>query len=516
MATSFSSAVFSAFFSKVTILVLSTAFTPILVRLLGPTRYGHYAVVLSVFAIVAIFMMSGTTEAVRKYVSERQDRDWQVAVVAYVFRPAIAVGVLGALGFFLAAWTGLAARVFGAPFTSLFYLLGLYAIGRQLRVHILFTLMGLHLESVSEPLKVVQKVLFVTLAVVLVYAGFGVEGVLVADVVTSAFTILVGSAFLLRELSLGSLVGTPEVSLPTDQIRTYSLNTVWFYLFLMSLYHVDVLILQHWTTDRTVGFYKGALVIAEVLWVAPLAIQLVLLQRVSQLWEAGDLETIDRRASLVTHHVFLLTALLAIGVAVLAFDLVPLYLGGSFAPAAIPLLVLLPGVLGFAIARPTIAINQGRRSLRPLLLATGASSAINLVLNVVLIPQYGMVGAAVATSAGYGSLVVFQAAVARNLGYRPLAGVRWRSTVLTVAATLLVIVPLALVVTSSLVALAVVPPVGALVYLTAAFATGAVTAGEVERAVDGVGVLPERLERRLLIVVHRIASVGNRYPLVRK
>ncbi|WP_255193464.1 polysaccharide biosynthesis C-terminal domain-containing protein [Natronobeatus ordinarius] len=509
MANSFSSAVFTAFFSKVTILVLSTAFTPLLVRLLGPTRYGHYAIVLSVFAIVAIFMMAGTTEAVRKYVSERQDRDWQAAVVSYIFRPAIGIGLLGALGFFLAAWSGLAARVFGAPFTSLFYLLGLYAIGRQLRVHILFTLMGLHLESVSEPLKVVQKVLFVVLALVLVYVGFGVEGVLIADVVTSAFTIVVGSAFLVRELPRRSLVRAPDVSLPKEQIRTYSFNTVWFYLFLMSLYHVDVLILQHWTTDRTVGFYKGALVIAEVLWVAPLAIQLVLLQRVSQLWETGDLETIDRRASLVTHHVFLLTALLAIGVAVLAFDLVPLYLGESFAPAAIPLLVLLPGVLGFAIARPTIAINQARRSLRPLLLATGASSAINLVLNVALIPQYGMVGAAVATSVGYGSLVVFQSVVARNLGYRPLAGVRWRSTILTVAATLLVIVPLTVVLTSSLVALVVVPPVGAIVYVSAAFVTGAVTADEVERVVDAVGLLPERLERQLLVAVRRLARVQN-------
>ncbi|WP_254807782.1 lipopolysaccharide biosynthesis protein [Natronosalvus amylolyticus] len=509
MASSFQSAILTVLFSKVSILALSVLFTPLLVRLLGPTLYGQYAIILSVFAITAIFMMSGTTEAVRKYVSEQDDVEWQVAVIKQTYQPAFLIGILAAVAFALLAWSGVVATLFGEAFTPLFYLLSAYAIGRQLRVHILWTLMGLQLESWSEPLKVVQKVVFVVLALTLVYIGYGVAGVLIADIITSVMTVLIGGVLIGRHLPLTAFRNPPTVDLPIKQIRKYAVSTVIFYLFLMSLYHVDVLLLQIWVADRTVGYYKGALVIAEVLWVAPLAVQLALLQRVSSLWESGDIETIEVRAQRVTYYVLLLTSLLALGVGALAFDVVPLYLGESFTPAIVPLILLLPGVLGFAVARPSLAINQARRSLRPLLLATGASSVLNVLLNLLLIPRYGMAGAAIATSIGYGSLVVFQSAIARDLGYQPLGGIRWGPTLASVTVTAAVIVPLSVIITSPVLSLLIVPPIGALVFTVCIFGLGAITFDELQSLVDTVGVLPTRLERGLLVTVKRVTDLSK-------
>jgi O-antigen/teichoic acid export membrane protein len=282
-----------------------------------------------------------------------------------------------------------------------------------------------------------------------------------------------------------------------------------FFLFLNSLYHVDVILLQHFRTDETVGYYRGALSIAEFLWLAPTAVQLVLLQRISKRWANDDLDGIERQARRATRYVFVLTALLAVGIAALAADFVPLYLGAAFEPSIVPLLLLLPGVVGFALARPTLAVNQGRRSLRPLLVATGGCALVNLLLNLALIPAYGMVGAAVATSIGYGSLVLFQSLAARALGYRPLVGVRLRATLVSAAVTTAVIVPIAVVTPSSVLALAVVPPIGAAVYVAMAVVTGALTVEEVGELVDAIGVLPRGLERRLVVVVDRLAKLGE-------
>ncbi|MFP8891062.1 polysaccharide biosynthesis C-terminal domain-containing protein [Natrialbaceae archaeon A-CW2] len=509
MSSSLKSAILTVLFSKISILGVSILFTPILVRLLGPAQYGQYAIILSVFAIAAIFMMAGTTEAVRKYVSEKEDEEWQVAIIKKIFPTSILLSFVFAFGFVLVAWSGLGAQLFGESFTLLFYLLGGYAIGRQLRVHILFTLMGLQLESRSEPLRFVQKVVFVTLALTLVYFGFGVAGVLIADILTSVMTILIGSFFILRHLPLRSFFSVSAIDVPTTQIRSYVVSTVFFYLFLMSLYQVDVLLLQIWETDQTVGYYKGALVIAEILWVAPIAVQFALLQRVSQLWETGDIQTIESRSQTVTHFVFLLTSLMALGVAVLAFDIVPFYLGDSFTPAVVPLLILLPGVLGFAMARPSLAINQARRSLRPLVIATGGSSLINLLLNILLIPLYGMVGAALATSIGYGSLVIFQSAVAREMGYRPLGGIRWVPTLSSVFLTAAILVPLTIVIQSSIIAMIVVPPVGGLVFTVGVFITGAVSFEELQSLIENVSVLPNEVEKGLLYTAKRFTDLNN-------
>ncbi|WP_306058651.1 oligosaccharide flippase family protein [Natronococcus wangiae] len=509
MATSLKSAIFSAFLSKTTILLLSVLFTPLLVRLLGPTRYGQYAVVVSVYAVVSTFTTDGTAEALRKYISENPDERWQTAVLSAVFRPAVGLSLVAAVGFVLAARTGLAARAFGDPFTSLFYLLGAYAVARQLRIHVMWALMGLQLESKSEPLRVLRKLLFVTLSLGLVYLGFGVEGVLVADIVTNAIVSAVGFLFLARELPLRPGTSAPHPELPKRQFAEYSVHYVFFGLFLMSLYHVDVLLLQTWRAEEIVGYYRGALAIAEVLWLAPFAVQFALIQRVSQDWRKGNIDAIQQTAARVTNYVFLFTTLLSLGIAALAADFVPLYLGDSFSPAIVPLLLLLPGVLGFAVARPALAINQGRRSLRPLIAATGACSLVNLVLNLLLIPPYGMAGAAVATSIGYGSLVVFQSIAARRLGYEPLTGIRPRPTLLTIGATAIVIFPLARIISSSVLALVVVPPLGAIVYATALISTGAVTREELAAVLEGIDPIPDRFQRGVVSMVDRIPKVGD-------
>ncbi|UTF52074.1 polysaccharide biosynthesis C-terminal domain-containing protein [Natronosalvus rutilus] len=505
MRNSFSSAVVSIIVSKAYILLLGVGFTPVLVRLLGPVEYGRYALVLSVYSVVGIVLVSGTGDTVRKYISERSDAAWQAAIFGYVFRAVFFIGLLAATLFSLAAYTGLAASTFGPAFTSLFYVLAAYLVFNQLATHVLWTLMGLQLESRSEPLKVVKETLFVAFAITFVYHGYGVEGVLLGSIVSSAFTIVFGLAIVSRLLPVRQAFFSSGVDLPKRQILTYTASTIGFFLFLTSLYHVDVLLLQVWLSDEFVGYYKGALVIAEVLWFAPIAVQYALLQRVSHLWERGDIDAIEQQSQIVTRYVFLFTTLLVLGLAALAADFVPLYLGESFRPAITPLLLLLPGVLGFAVARPSLAINQARRSLRPLLVATGASSLINVLLNLLLIPGYGMIGAAIATSIGYGSLVVFQTAIARRMGYRPLAGIRWGATFVTIIVSATSIFLVSWTIDSSILSLVIVPPFGAIVFAVASIMTGAITSDDLEEIASATA-LPKTVERQLLELIERIPT----------
>ena len=507
METSSGKAALIVFGSKVYLLLVGVLFIPVLVRLLGPTRYGHLAIVLSVYGLLRIAMRYGTTEASRKYISERSDPEWQAGVIRFVFTYATAIGLLTAAVFVLGAWSGIVAQLFGREFTSLFYLLGIFTLARQYRLHVVWTLMGLKQETWSEPLRIVEKTLYVGGTVVLVLAGFGVAGVLIADIISSLVVALVGSFGITRSVPWKAICRRSSIELPRRQMLIYSLSSIGFFLFLTSLYHVDVLLLQLWVPDDEVGFYRAALAIAEVLWVAPLAVQLVILQRVSHHWNEGNLEAIQHQATVSTRYVFLFTMLLTVVMATLADAFVPFYLGPSFEPTVIPLLLLLPGVLGFAIARPTLAINQGRRSLRPLILATAGCSGINLILNLLLIPPFGIVGAAIATSIGYGSLVFFQALAARHLGYRPFSGLRYGQTVLTAVVTALVIVPLSRWFVDPIVLLTVIPPLGAVVYLVAAMMTGALRQDDLERILDTIPEVPINIEHWAFVLFNQLPKI---------
>jgi O-antigen/teichoic acid export membrane protein len=153
-----------------------------------------------------------------------------------------------------------------------------------------------------------------------------------------------------------------------------------------------------------------------------------------------------------------------IGLAALADDFVPIYYGPEFDAAVLPLLLLLPGVLGFALARPIFAIGQGKGQLQTLIAATGTASLINLVLNAVLIPQYGMLGAAVATSVGYGSMLVLHVIAAQRIGFNPLSDLRIKRTIIVALVSGGMIFGLSSVIRSSVLSLIIVPPIGFLVY----------------------------------------------------
>ncbi|MFC7008853.1 lipid II flippase MurJ [Halalkalicoccus salilacus] len=198
--------------------------------------------------------------------------------------------------------------------------------------------------------------------------------------------------------------------------------------------------LQAYTTEAQVGYYKAALVLAEFLWLAPKAVQSVMIQSASELWHRDRIDRITNLASKATRYTLLLTTLLAIGIAVLSAEFVPRYYGSEFEPTIAPLLLLLPGTVGFAVARPILSVSHARGDMRIMILATGAAATMNLLLNVALIPRFGIEGAAIATSLGYISLPLFHLWGAKRIGYNPLGDVRPVAVAITTVGTAAVLV----------------------------------------------------------------------------
>jgi O-antigen/teichoic acid export membrane protein len=220
------------------------------------------------------------------------------------------------------------------------------------------------------------------------------------------------------------------------------------------------------------------------------------LHSTSSLWADGRIGDLNRLASRVTRQILLLVVLLAVGLATLADTVLGLYYGPEFVAATLPLLILLPGTVAFAAARPLKAIAQGSGEMRTLLLAIGAAAALNLGLNALLIPLFGMVGAAVATSLGYASMLGFMLFAAARIGFDPLGDLRPDRIAVTAGVTAVPVVGLDWVLGSDLLALIVVPPVGALVFAATAVAVGALDPSE---ARQGLAYVPQPLDG----VLHR-------------
>lgn len=451
--------------AKIIVLVLNVLVTPILVRLIGSSFYGDYAFILSLLGITMILVNAGIFDGTRKYIAENRDeRNWEEHVIGFYLRIAIILAVVAAVGYGAIAWFGLAEQLFDLKFGIYLYLLGILIISRQAYSVARGGLMGLGLEEKSEPLNVLKKIAFGITGLSLAYIGYGVAGILIGHILASVLVAVLAFGILFKQMELWTVLERTPPRFPRSELLSFNSLSIILILLTASLYHVDILLLRPMAGSQETGIYKAALVLAGFLWFVPNVLQTILLHSSSEMWSNEDTERVTSVTSKATRFNLSLVLLLAIGLAALAKDFVPIYFGSEFEATILPLLLLLPGVVGFAVARPIFAAGQGKGELRILILATGTAALINLILNLVLIPRFGTAGAAIATSIGYGSMVVFHVMAARQIGFDPLDDLRLSRIVIVGLVSSPIIVGGASLIESSIISLLVIPPLGLVIY----------------------------------------------------
>lgn len=477
----------SVFGGKVGIIVTSLIFTPIIVRILGPDLYGNYAYILSFISILTLVSNVGFNEGVRKFVAEhRGSRAWIRKVFFSYLKFSFVTSGLFALVLIL--WVNMGLQwVFNDQYHPYIPYLGIILIANQSFQISRFGLMGMKKERYSELLNVGFKVGASLFGIILAAYNFGVEGVLSGHIISAGLAGLIGT-YLIHNWTASTDQGedqdVPEVN--NTALLSYGVSSFSVMFLTSSLYHIDIILLGNIGVGSELGFYKSALVVAELVWFVPQAIQIVLVHSTSKSWKENRLDKITDIASKATRYTFIFASLCSVGLYVLADEFIVIYFGESFAASAMPLKILIPGVLFFSISRPIFAIGQGSRNMRKLIVATGCAALINLILNLYLIPKKGMIGAAIATSIGYGSMTVLQIWAAFRMGYNPIADIRIIRIILSSASTYMAINYANTLINSRLLSLFIVPILGFIIYVLTSVFIGLIQLEEVESVIKEI------------------------------
>lgn len=182
------------------------------------------------------------------------------------------------------------------------------------------------------------------------------------------------------------------------------------------LLRADVLILTALTDEHDVGLYAVAVSLAELTNVATDAVATAVVQHQA----SGSLEDAALLTARVVGASVVLAALAVVVLGSVGPFLIPFLYGTEFAAAVPALLALGPGVMALAASRSSGGFLI--RLDRPWVvtgLAAGAL-AVNVALNLVLIPPLGIVGAGLASSVAYALLASSHVRwLLRSSGLRP-------------------------------------------------------------------------------------------------
>lgn len=160
---------------------------------------------------------------------------------------------------------------------------------------------------------------------------------------------------------------------------------------------LDIFVVNYFTTTSLVGIYTVAGTLANVFWILPKSIGIVLLPRTA----GSGREEANERTAVLCRNVLWLTAIFGVLFLTISRRLIVFVCTEPFADAALAFALLMPGVVGQAVSRICFTDCLGRGYPGKATIAAAITATLTITFDILLIPKYGMYGAAVASSIAY-------------------------------------------------------------------------------------------------------------------
>ncbi len=370
----------------------------VLARNLSVQGYGQYAFAISWMNLLVGFSMLGMDRASLRYPAEYLARGNRSLLSGFLARSQ-QLGFLGsvtvAVGWLLVA-LGFRSRM-PDGLLSCFLLAGclvpIMAIA-QIRDATLLSVGRIHQGLLGTTLR---TGLFLLLALAAIFSGSAISSWLAVglQLVASLASLLLSSWFLCRWKNSTELEDTPAYE--TRDWLTVSLPLMAVVLMAFGMNQSGILLTGLLLGTETSGLYAVAVRLCDVALLGYHAVNTVVAPRFASLHATGQTESLQRlltRCAAATSAVTLgIVALLAV-----TGPLILSLFGPAFSASYPILLILLAGVAAIAASGPVVYFLNMTGQQQVCLATYTASVALNLCLSLMMIPRWGMIGAALATS----------------------------------------------------------------------------------------------------------------------
>lgn len=411
---------------SVALKAVSLVYTILLARLFPPEEVGIFYLALGAMYIAAIFSDLGLNASFRRYFPFFLGKGDKRAAhnlffSSYIFTGGLSILVAAAL--FLLSWP--IADFYGAPalapvlqFLSLFLATSTY-----FGLNTAF-LTGLKKYREVNIINNGQNILKLLLTVALFFY-FGQDAIAMAVAFTASYFVfvIVSFWFVKKELGRNGLGGhgfdlRGKISMLREVVPfglalalVAEINNIAFYTDRMMMGYL----IDPGQAIAQIGVYSIALSLALFVPLFPGAISGIFSPIITGMYGKGDKEGMGRMAkTAVRWNIFLLAPITTVMI-IFAEDIMQMLYGAAYAGGAFVLAVFSAGVFLRQLATVQGTVLEAMRMVRVEFYVAITSVVLNLALNWLLIPEYGMDGAAVASSVSLVAAMVLIMAFCRKI-----------------------------------------------------------------------------------------------------
>jgi O-antigen/teichoic acid export membrane protein len=397
--------------------ILIFATDVLLARALGPSAKGRFALVLLYSQLAATLIGAGMDQAIA-VVSGRSTTDARRAIANALVWAAVVGGaaVIASLWLYGVPAGGPPSGPLVGPIPNLSaaqFTIAAFAVPAELLFNLgLFALLGRGRIASYSVVRLVRRLTLLALLIATaLVTRLDLATALVLNLGSLAATLAAIAWAAGRD---GLLGGRPSAALLGEELR-FGGRAVVGTLAERLQFRADAFIVNALAGVRSTGVYSVTSGLAETLWYIPNALGVVMFSRaVDPNADAG------RTAAVLTRTTLALSLVLAVPAALLGPRFVRLVYGASFADAGVALRLIIPGVVAYSIVAilSRYLTGRGRPGIGTLVLLLGLGT--NIAANLVLVPRFGINGAAAASSLSYClTAVVILAVFVRVSGRSP-------------------------------------------------------------------------------------------------
>ncbi len=377
--------------------MLAYTYRIIIARYYGPADYGLFSIGVAVFTIFSVIAMMGLNNAIVHYTAyfrSKRDDSRTKGVIMFSFKVVMPVSVLLtallflfsdliADVFFHTAELATVLRIFSLalPFYSLVLIGSVVFVGFQKNKYQVYSD-----NVVSNVLKIVFLVAFSAM-------GLGMMGIVSSWL---AATIVAGvlSVYYIYRVFPG-MKGTKPVY-TNREIFTYALPLFFSNVMLVVFSYTDIILLGYFpnVTMAGVGIYSAGVTIAQLLTIITIALTALFLPILTELHTSNQREGFNNMYRTVTRWAFFVNFPALLMMIFFSRQIINIFFGSEFVSGSIALILLGTGYLLFSISTIPFLLLNSIRKTRVVFYVTAIALLFSVVLNVLLIPAYGIEGAA--------------------------------------------------------------------------------------------------------------------------
>ncbi|MBI2136146.1 flippase [Candidatus Woesearchaeota archaeon] len=382
---------------------------------LGTESYGLLSLGIAVIGVVSFVPLLGLDNGVLRYAAYyRQLKKFNVVngIIRYCIRiSAVLSCLLFVIMFFAAEYISVKffnnseltniIRIFSVslPFFALgsIYLAALRAFER--------IDYWVYAKNISE------SVVKILATVVLLALGFGIIGASIAYVLAIIVPFIL-AYFYIKKI-LPSRKSSQDASV-NKEVSIYSFPLMLNVLFAQVIVWTDVIMLGYYKSASDAGIYNAALPTATLMSIIPGALLGLFIPVMTGIYAAKNIAEFKKTFSVTTKWILMFNMPIFLVLFLLGKEILTVFFGNEYGIGFAALNILVVGYLIYQALNPASEILNVIKKPKLVMLNTFIAAILNVILNALLIPKYGMIGGAVATSS---SMVLFGILAAAEMYY---------------------------------------------------------------------------------------------------